>query len=180
MFRAFTQPTLAPRSFGWGSGAGCGAAGSRSLPQPLVPNTHRCHPCPCSDAWVEILILTGTCEIKPHWLQDQTHHGHTVGSPSMFAEEEEEVERKGKSCLSAGHSPCLSSPPEGEPLARSTPDRWAGGGGPALHSCVHMAHMFWLVSTDSPDGRKGCGFFFFPPSSWWRKSQTQLFHTRRG
>lgn len=48
----------------------------------------------CLDARVEIPILTGTCEIKPNCLQDQTHHGHTVGSPSMLAEEEEEEQER--------------------------------------------------------------------------------------
>lgn len=173
-------PTLAPQYFGWGSGAGCGAAGSRSLAQPLLPNTHTgVIPFPTLFGCVRLEILTGTREMKPRCLQDQTHHSHTVGNPSMLPRRRRR--RKGKSCLCAGQSPCVSSPPEGERLARSTPDRWADSGVPALHSCVHMAHMFWLVSTDSPDGRKGCGFsFFLSPRSWWRKSQTQLFRTRRG
>lgn len=44
--------------------------------------------------YVRLEILTGTREMKPRCLQDQTHHGHTVGSLSVLAEEEEEEERE--------------------------------------------------------------------------------------
>lgn len=85
-----TVPTLAPRCFGQGSGAGCGAAGSRSLAQPLVyPTLTQVSSLSLTlFGCVRLEILTGTREIKPRCLQ--THHSHTVGSPSLLAEEEEE------------------------------------------------------------------------------------------
>lgn len=179
MCRACTQPTLAPCSFGKGSGAGCRAAGSRSLAQPLVPNTHTgVIPIPILSGRmrVEILILTGTREIKPRCLQDQTHHGHTVGSPSMPAEEEEEEREVMPLCRTL---PVSAAHPRASDwhAARRTDGLTAAS---LRSTAVYIWHTcFGLCRLTLQMAGRGVGSFF-SPSSWWRKSQTQLFHTRRG
>lgn len=74
-------------------GVGCWMQSCWKHTQPPLPSTHAGvvpFPTLFGCAGMEIPILIGMHERKPQCLQDQAHHSHTIGSPSMPEKEEEE------------------------------------------------------------------------------------------
>lgn len=131
------------------------------------------------DARVETPILNGTREIKPHCLQDQTHHGHAVGSPSMLAEEEVGQERE---VMALGRTLSLSQQPTrgqapGTQQAQRT-DGLTAASRRSTAACIWHTCFGLCLLTLQMAGR-GVGSFFFSQFLVQEEPNTVVSHKER-